>query len=250
MTDLQPVIESLIEAYRERVDFMRIETATILRMRGICRRFVTRQGMTLTERKAAADELYDALKTGAHPDAAQVALYLAHHATARDNFHRLRLAAEKRMRKLARELPVWPFVESVCGFGDLGLAQIVAEAGDLSNYAGPAKLWKRFGLAVIGGERQRKVANDPALAIAHGYSPTRRSLVFVIGDSLIKKQNRYRDLYLARKEVERAKAPDAPKMAHHRRAKRYVEKRLLRDLWRAWRNLPLDPVDELLRDAA
>lgn len=244
MIDLQLLIDQLIEAHRMRVDFLRIENATILRMRAVCRRYVSRPGITLGEIRAAADELYDALETGEHPDAARVALYLARHAAARDEFHQQRLAAEKRMRKLARMLPVWGFVESVPGFGDLGLAQIVAEAGNLANYANPAKLWKRFGLAVIGGQRQRKVANDPALAIAHGYSPSRRSLMFVIGDSLLKKQNRYREIYLARKEVERAKAPDAPKMAHHRRAQRYVEKRLLRDLWRAWRSLPVDELRE------
>ena len=45
----------------------------------------------------------------------------------------------------------------------------------------------------------------------------------------------YRTLYLERKEYEKAKAPDLPPMAHHRRAQRYMEKRLLKHLWQQWR---------------
>ena len=71
------------------------------------------------------------------------------------------------MMAFAKALPVASFVEETRGFGYLGLAQIVAEAGDLSNYANPAKLWKRFGLAVIDGRAQRRVA-DKELAIVHG----------------------------------------------------------------------------------
>lgn len=238
MTDLATLIDTIIETHRQRMDFLRVENATILRMRAICRRFVSRKDMELSEVRKRADELYDAIKSGDHPDALTIATYLAHHIEARDGFHRVRLEAENRLKKLAPQLPVWPFVEAVHGFGALGLTQIVAEAGDLANYANPAKLWKRFGLAVINGGRQRRVTGEEALL--HGYSPQRRSLMFVIGESLLKKKNRYYDLYRARKEIERAKAPDATKMAHHRRAQRYVEKRLLRDLWRAWRNLPLD----------
>ncbi len=140
---------------------------------------------------------------------------------------------EKRLRKLARQLPVWPWVESVPGFGDLGLAQIVGEAGDLANYPNPAKLWKRMGVAVIGDERQRKVSGADALD--HGYSPQRRSLLWVIGDSLLKKAGPYRDIYLAEKARQAELHPELSRMHVHLRAKRYMEKRLLRDLWRAWR---------------
>lgn len=242
MTDLANLINTIIETHRERQDFLRIETATILRMRAVCRRYVSRDGMTLTALKTAADELYNALETDDHPAAAHLTIYLAKHIAARDSFHAMRHDAEKRLRKLAHQLPVWSWVETVHGFGDLGLAQIVAEAGNLENYANPAKLWKRFGLAVIGGGAQRRVTGDAALE--HGYSPVRRSMMYVIGDSLLKKQNPYRALYLARKATEQAKVPDGTKMLWHRRAQRYAEKRLLRDLWRAWRNLPLDELAE------
>lgn len=135
--------------------------------------------------------------------------------------------------KLAKQLPVWPWWKSVNGLGALGLAQIVGESGDLSNYANPGKLWKRLGLAVIDGKSQRRVSG--AAALEHGYSPRRRSVMYCIGDSAIKKQSPYRDLYLERKEYEKAKVPDLTPMHHHRRAQRYMEKRILKHLWQRWR---------------
>lgn len=166
--------------------------------------------------------------------------------------------AEKQMERLAALLPVWPlFGQPIKGFGVRSLAVIVAEAGDISNYANPAKLWKRMGLAVMDGVRQgglRKTASSEEW-IAHGYNAKRRSFMFVIGDVLIKNQNEYREVYLARKEFERRKAEAAgltvapsakipAKRKHefmsdghiHRRAQRYMEKRLLKNLWRAWRS--------------
>lgn len=60
-----------------------------------------------------------------------------------------------------------------------------------------------------------------------------------LGDALIK-QNQdgaYRPMYLERKKLEILKAPDLQLIVHHKRAMRYMEKRYLRDLWRAWRLL-------------
>lgn len=143
-----------------------------------------------------------------------------------------RLKVERDLTALAMDLPVYTFVQNLHGFGALGLAQIVGEAGNLSKYANPAKLWKRMGLAVINGKSQRRVTGDGALE--QGYSPTRRAIMFCIGDALLKKQNAYRDLYLIRKAREMEKVPEGPKILWHRRAQRYCEKRLLRELWRAW----------------
>ena len=55
------------------------------------------------------------------------------------------------MEKLAMQLPIYPWIESVRGAGALGLATIIAEAGDLSNYPNPAKVWKRLGFAPYDG---------------------------------------------------------------------------------------------------
>jgi hypothetical protein len=168
---------------------------------------------------------------------------------------------EKRLEKLARELPVWQWAEGVRGLGALSLAQIVAECGDLSKYDNPARVWKRMGLAVIGGERQRKVT-DPEQAKEHGYNPQRRSIMFVVGDNLVKlnQGGPYRTYYLAEKARQAELHPDLKPIVIDRRAKRHMTKRLLKHLWQVWRGRPVsdihpmsgpdDPAGEEMPEAA
>lgn len=176
---------------------------------------------------------------------------------ARTPFDKIEADRTKRLDKLARDLPVWnSWAKDVRGLGAVSLATIVAEAGDLSKYPDHSKLWKRLGLAVIDGRRQGGLPKSASKEdwIAHGYSRQRRSFMFVIGDVLVKQGECYREVYLARKEMERAKAEAAGLIVApaakipekraaefvsdghiHRRAQRYMEKRLLKHLWQAWR---------------
>jgi hypothetical protein len=89
--------------------------------------------------------------------------------------------------------------------------------------------------------------------IAHGYNPSRRSAIWNIGDTMLKAQIRkikddagedtgertalgiYGEVYLARKQYELARNPEMTPMQIHRRSQRYMEKRLLKNLWQAWR---------------
>lgn len=156
--------------------------------------------------------------------------------------------AELTLRKLARSLPVWArFGAGIKGFGELGLAVIVGEAGNLSDYDGFAKLWKRLGLGLVDGKQQGKPgAGATAMDwIAHGYSPQRRSTIFAyIGEPLLK-QGPYRDVYLARKELElsRGKSKGHSHMAAHR----YMEKALIKHLWKAWRREDLEEPVEMTK---
>jgi len=144
--------------------------------------------------------------------------------------HRKQL--EKQMEELAETLPVWPWWESIRGLGALGLAKIVGEAGDLNLYDNPAKLWKRMGVATP--ESYDDVTKDgkPCRKIPR----ERRSELFTIGDSLIKgnRDGDYRTLYLEHKAKQAERPEVKTKMHAHKRAQRYMEKRLLRNLWRAW----------------
>jgi hypothetical protein len=180
----------------------------------------------------------------------------------RAHWDAIEATATKEMERLASSLPAWEsFGEGVKGFGPRSLAVIIGEAGDIGSYATVAKLWKRMGLAVMNGVRQgglRKTASADEW-IAHGYSARRRSYMYVIGDVLVKNKGAYREVYLARKEYEReqakvrgltvapsAKIPAKRKAEFisdghiHKRSQRYMEKRLLRDLWRAWRRTSVD----------
>lgn len=161
---------------------------------------------------------------------------------------RHRMAAEKSLEKLAKQLPVWKdWAEGVRGIGALGVSQIVGECGDLSMYANPAKVWKRMGVGMYqrqdgGWERQRKAAG--ADGVEAGYSPRRRSVLWNVEACFIKAGGPYREVYDVRKAYEATKpncgrCPEKGehcRPAHiHNRASRYMGKRFLRDLWRAWR---------------
>lgn len=179
-------------------------------------------------------------------------------------------AAEKEMIRLVKSLSVWgDWAEPIPGVGALSLAIIIGEAGDIGAYRSEACLWKRMGLAVLDGVRQGGLHKTAAKEdwIVHGYNRQRRSRMWTIGDSLVKAAGPYREIYLYRKEIERAKAlangltvaPSAkiPKAragefmsdGHiHRRAQRYMEKRVLRHLWRKWRarsNMPMEAKGDL-----
>jgi len=147
---------------------------------------------------------------------------------------RLELACLKELVALAALLPIarWVAME-VPGFALPSLAAIVAQAGDLLNYATVAKLWKRFSLHVIDGMASRRIRGEAAAA--QGFVPKRRTIMHNVGMSLLRVNGAYAALYRERKQHEAAK-PGVPKGLVHKRALRYIEKRLLRDLWRAWRD--------------
>jgi len=145
---------------------------------------------------------------------------------------------EKEMIGLSRELPVYEWSRGVLGEGT-ALAVIVGEAGDLNNYSDPAKLWKRLGLAP-------KEAYPQAASGAHMTPKQRRSQIWVsVGSNLLRKLHPvYKPLYdqkkaeyLARGEAEPFWQKDGkPDRLHaHNAALRFMEKRVLKHLWRAWR---------------
>lgn len=176
--------------------------------------------------------------------------------------------AERDMERIAKLLPVWPFVEGVRGLGAKGLAILTAEAGlPLGDYRSVSGVWKRLGLAVIDGERQRKKSGLEDAA-RHGYSPRRRSQVWAVcSDALFRAQWRgadeeaglearpigpYGEVY-ARRRAHTAPRIDAT--AHlpatdpgkwtkgrcHNDGRRVMTKALLRDLWAEWRRATKPP---------
>ncbi|WP_066922879.1 hypothetical protein [Methylobacterium sp. CCH5-D2] len=224
--DLADQIAELREQWRRRQAWHRAEKALTLQAKALCRRLA--EGGD----KAEADRIYGAAYgKGSHP-LADIALAATFPLTeARDSIAKHRAAVEKRLVKLAKALPVAPWVEGTRGVGLLSLAAIVGEAGDLGAYANPAKLWKRMGLAIMPDGRQRRTTG--AAALDHGYSPARRSVVWNIGACIMKAGGPLKEIYDARKLYE---LPRVETKGHaHNRAQRYVEKRFLRLLWCEWR---------------
>ncbi len=158
-----------------------------------------------------------------------------------------RIQVEKQMVRLARTLPAHAWQTNVVGFGDLGLAIITGEAGDIGSYATKERVWKRLGLAVIEGERQQRKGNVEQAA-AHGYNPRRRAEIWTISDSMFKHQWRGAKEDRLAQAVGPYGAVYARRKAHtetrgwtdgHRDndARRVMLKALVEDVWRVWRGL-------------
>jgi hypothetical protein len=227
MASVDPaVIAELVEQWRRRQAWHRAEKSLTLQAKALCRRLCAGD-------KAAAEKVFAAAYGKGEHDLADIAFAATFPLVeARDGVARHRALVEKRLVKLAKSLPVAPYVESVRGVGLASLAAIVGEAGDLSHYSTVAKLWKRLGLAVMpDGTRQRRIGGDAA--IEHGYSPARRSVMWNVGACIVKAGGPLKDVYDARKAYEAERV--ATKGHAHNRAQRYVEKRFARDLWVAWR---------------
>ena len=250
--DLAALIDTLREEWRRRQSWARAEKSLLLQAKAACRRLIPSGSLV------EADALYRATQgVGDHPRAGHALVDVFPLVEARKVVESHRKRSERTLLALARQLPVAPFVEATRGVGLLSLAGIVGEAGDLSNYGTPSRLWKRMGTAVIDGQRQRMVGG--AEALVHGYSPVRRSLLWNVGCCIIKAGGPLKDLYDARKVKELVKceaiAADpvqralytrggryAPKLHAHNRARRYVEKRVLVLLWREWTGQELKPI--------
>jgi hypothetical protein len=258
-----PTINEIAQGWRLRQRWHRAEKSLVLQGKALCRAWTGGD-------KIQASKLFDACREaaiddskpndGAPPPELQMALLPFTEAI--DRFQERRAAVEKGLKKSARSLPIWEWAESIKGFGEQSLASIVGEAGDIGTYKSVSALWKRFGLAVIGGERQRQ-KSDADAALAHGYNPARRSVMWNVGGALIGGMNHgprplvgedvstredltiYQKLFIerCRYEVARDETMRRPDTAAGKesysthasnRAKRYVEKRFLRDLYAAW----------------
>jgi hypothetical protein len=180
---------------------------------------------------------------------------------------------EREMRKIARQLPVWSWAKDVHGLSDLGVAIIVAEAGNLSRYPTAGHLRKRLGLAPMQKDGETRAYSQWRLRgglsaeewTAAGYKPQRRAMMFSqVGGPIIGfmakgyrppvgediEQNaelsEYQKVFVRRLRYEAARDPEmrrpdtaAGKESYSRhcamRAQRYTEQRLLKHLWQAWR---------------
>lgn len=242
------LIGTIVEQHRRRWDLIRARQRLELQAQAVCRRLNDGD-------KAKAAKLWAAVKKD---PAHELRAWLGPWLMAMEPLLDEQGKTEKYLAKLVKRLPVYEWVKDVSGLGDVSFSAIVGEcAAPVGEYKSPSAVWKRMGLAVIGGERQRRVAGEAA--IEHGYNAERRAIMWNIGNGLIKAQVRqvkdveggdtgervtlgeYGALYLERKAHE---VPRVETAAHaHSRAKRYMEKRLLRNLWRAWRAIePPTPI--------
>lgn len=277
-TGTDPICQQLVEEWRRRQDFLRARQRLDLQAQSVCRRICDGD-------KDQAAKLWAEVKKDADHE---LRVWLAPYIAGMAPLEAAKVEREKVLAKLVKKLPIYAWAKGVGGLGDVSLAGIIGECGKFQpgEYRSVSALWKRMGMAVIEGERQRRVTG--AAALDHGYNAERRSLMWNIGCCLIKAQVRSEKdekgkkipgseyaigelgaLYLSHKAalaarneaggfaqtaaraVERAKkAGSKPNDANlegritkphlHNMAQRYIEKRLLRQLWQAWRGGQLE----------
>jgi len=232
----------IVEEWRRRMDMLRARQRLELQAQAICRRFVDGD-------KVEAAKLWAKVKKD---PGHELRVWLNPFIMAMDPLDSAKADIEKTLTKLVKAHPVWKWAETVQGFGAVSLAGVIGECGrGPGEYRSVSALWKRMGMAVIEGGRQRRVAGDAALL--HGYDAERRSHMWNIGGCLMKAQLRSEKddgtkvagteyslgdlgtVYLERKAYLQARDPERNKAHVHNDAKRYMEKRLLRQLWQEWR---------------
>ena len=159
--------------------------------------------------------------------------------TATKDFERYEEATEKLMVESLAGHRILEFVKTVRGFAVLSVATIIGEAGNLSNYSTPSKLWKRFGLAPYKGKMLstwRKFGGLKAEEWTEvGYNPRRRSIAFIIGKNLqMQNDGKYKARIIEAKKRRAEKYPDMSKKQIDNHGMAMATKLLLKDLWKAW----------------
>lgn len=134
-----------------------------------------------------------------------------------------REAAEGTMRKLARKTPVHAWQQGVLGLGELGLAVIIGECGNIGNYSRDA-LRKRLGLAPVKGKSCSRWRLEGGLSADEwtqaGYSPKRRAQIHgVVTEPLIRSQAERKD----KKTGEVTRPAIAPYGARYHDRRKYTE---------------------------
>jgi hypothetical protein len=172
----------------------------------------------------------------------------------------LRKTNETEMERAAKALPIYPWIESIRGAGALGLATIIAEAGDLSNYSQPCKLWKRLGFAPFDGYagstwkretwRPRKLSKEEW--IEHPFSGERYALMHQVivwlvnaqwigaakaGNGEGKPNGPYGEIYAKRRAYTAKTHPDWTKQHARMDALRVTMKAFLKALWIEWQRV-------------
>ena len=165
-----------------------------------------------------------------------------------------RAEVEKEMAKLAKQLPVYAWVSGVKGLGPVGLAVIIGETGDLSNYPHWRMVWKRLGLMPYEGKAASSWKSGGLTKenwVTLGYSPKRRAEIHAcVADPMSKHQlesaqksgsefgaakGKYGEVYVARREKTLVDHPDWTKAHARADALRIMTKTLISDLWSEWR---------------
>jgi hypothetical protein len=267
-TQLPDVIPIIIEHWRQRQGWHTAEKRLTLQAGAICRRYCEGD-------KVQAQRLLTQIEKHECEDTNAIMATLPLLA-ARDTIVPQRKQLEKQLMKWVKTLPIAPWCEDIYGMGMLSLVGLVGECGDIGSYKSVAAVWKRLGLAPFKGKACSTWRMSGGLSSDEwteaGYNPRRCSVARNVGDALVgglgngprplvgedisKREDwsPYQKLFVERLRYEAARDPENMARPHKEkngvelesfskhaaaRAKRYVIKRFIRELYAEWRRLSL-----------
>lgn len=276
--ELEEIVKYLKSLSHERAQYIKAKTRLTNQMKAIARRLLNKpQG------KPVSDKELSTLIEGAIAEETTLE-GIVPLSWGRDSIDANLKSVELSMKKAVRELPIWTgWAENISGVGEITIANIiggsVCEAETdligrkyekkfttIGDYSNPAKLWKRWGVGVVDGARQRRIkakidekkkyretkefSGEQLKAIQHGYSPARRAQLWNLGEVFVKRGKYYRRRYDQEKARQlqlhpevfedawgNKKAKNYAQARAHNRAMRYVTKLFLVDFWNKWREM-------------
>lgn len=152
---------------------------------------------------------------------------------------------EKKMRSLAKKLPIADWAKNEPGVNFDTIAHIIGETGSPGNYPHWKHFAKRMGMAPYKGKMGSswKRADTDALTAEEwqelGYNGSRRSIMHSWGESQVRNNTAYRPPFDEWKEYELSRDDEnapASRGHAHKRALICIERMMLRRLWEAWRD--------------
>ncbi|MGB3042508.1 MAG: hypothetical protein WBB98_04920 [Xanthobacteraceae bacterium] len=233
------------------------------------------------DREEAAKHYAAVAKNPAHEDYIDIVPYLESMAA----LEKFRIGHEKVLVQTIKTLPIYAWAKNVSGLGEMSLAGLVGECSgvnadteewwSIGQMKTVSAVWKRLGVAVMSGNRQGDATAGLSKAdwVEHGYVKTRRSVLWNVGECVVKAQWRrentvhaYGKFYgeekariqalsdsgayaeAAARIVERMKKAGSKPLAENvagrltpshinNRAKRHMTKQLIQDLFIEWRRL-------------
>jgi len=167
-------------------------------------------------------------------------------------------AIQKQIEAHAQKLPIWTWWKDQPGLGAKGLGLIVGHAGNIGTFNKAAGLWQRMGLRNVkflacSTHARTKGSLTAEEWVTIGYARKRRSVMYSVVDSLLRKQRKVKDKELTpperwvaageygKRAIERYTEAlktheDWTPMHRELDVNRVVGKRLLADLLKIWRS--------------
>lgn len=263
----EDIIEALVQQHRNRRFAIKTQQKLDRSLESFVRRNFTAWSPDLPEKESAKQNarVHQIIKMARNPDETDSIATLVRPQVeaidaSREIWDQQRAVAEKERLRLVRMLPIAAWLETVKGAGPSSLADIIGEAGDVGSYASHSKLWKRLGFAPYDGLagstwkretwRPRKLTSEEW--IANPFSGERYGIMRSLSDSMFRanwqgadnKNNdtgasrpsgHYGELYARRRAHTKITHEDWSDGHAHADALRYMFKKYLRDLWKAWR---------------